>query len=215
MFLLETAIADAANGFIYPQVEHMGDGYDWEAADSVTQWGSSGNADVPAAPNLKTFHLDPATHFTDVVTQGYLRTPGLLLSARMAQLLTRQTLPAHRSWPAEVCKQAERRDYRWLEFSEPVAPMIDWQHSEFQVKRDGGGREARRFASEAQLARFAMELVDTLAGTLLPGQIVFHADSKTWDLFMLKLSTWTVLVSDGLAQKLRSDQMTGFRLTAL
>ena len=61
----------------------------------------------------------------------------------------------------------------------------------------------------------AMDLVDKLEGTLLPRQIVFSADAKAWDLLMLKLSTWVVLVSDGLAQTLRSEQMSGFRLTPL
>jgi hypothetical protein len=215
MFLLETAIADTANGFIYPQVEHMGADYAWEALDSVTQWGSSGTEAAAAAPNLKTFHLDSATRFTDIITQGYLHTPGLLLSTRLAQLLSLQALPTHRSWPAEVWLQAERRDYRWLEFTESVAPMIDWQRSEFLVKRDDGDMQTLRFVSEAELSKLAKDLVDKLEGTLWPGRIVLDADAKTWDLFMLKLSTWAVLVSDGLAQTLQSAQMNGFRLTTL
>lgn len=111
--------------------------------------------------------------------------------------------------------QAEHRDYQWLEFTQTVTPMIDWQRSEFLVKRDGGDTQTVRFVSESELSKLAMDLVDKLEGTLWPGQIVFNADSKAWDLFMLKLSNWAVLVSDGLAQTLQSEQMSGFRLTSL
>ena len=105
MHVLNIAIADESNGNVYPQVEHMGADYDWAARDSVTQIGSAAAAGV--TPNLRSFYLDPATRWTDIVTQGYIPTSGLLVSERLDELLAGFRRQGALRWPAEVVLNGE------------------------------------------------------------------------------------------------------------
>jgi hypothetical protein len=210
VFLLKTAIVDESNGFVYPQVQHMGDHYGWDAPDSVLHVGLPAGAG--RTPNLKAFHLDPATCYTDIVTQGYITTPGLLVSTRLEQLLRRFDTQAHRSWPADVVLHAEHRAYTWIEFTPPVEPQIDWAASVFEVKGEDGATKVVRFDSAARLAETARKLVDTFSGQLWPRQVGFLNEARPPDLFTLTLTSRVVLASDALAEPLMREGMTGFRL---
>jgi hypothetical protein len=208
MQVLNIAIADESNGNVHPQVEHMGDGYDWNAPDSVTQIGSVAAAGI--APRLRSFHLDPATRWTDIVTQGYIPTSGLLVSERLHHLLAGFRRQGSLQWPAEVVLHGEVRTYYWLDMNEAIDARVDWQSSRFEL-RAGGMPQTRTFESGAQMAAAARKLVDDLSGELRPLDIVLSG-ADPLDLFVLHLTRRTYLVSERLAAKLRETAMTGFRL---
>src|SRR4030095_11506827 len=100
IWILDTAICNTQNNDVVPQVEHMGSGYDWDAPDSITQIRS--NAPLDFRPHPQAFHLDPATNLTDVVSQGYIYTAGLLVSEPLYDTIRRFQLPAHQPYPAAV-----------------------------------------------------------------------------------------------------------------
>jgi hypothetical protein len=206
--VLNIAITDESNGNVYPQAEHMGAGYDWDAPDSVTQIGSA--AAVGMTPRLRSFHLDPATRWTDIITQGYIPTSGLLVSERLDDLLVGFRRQGSLRWPAEVVLNGSARTYYWLDMNESIDARIDWLASRFEF-RAGSVREERTFASAAELATAARKLVDDLSGKLLPLSIALRTDAPL-DLFVLALTWRTYLVSDPLAARLVEAGMTGFRL---
>lgn len=197
---LVIAFADGSNGEVYPQVEHIGPGFDLNA---------------PAVQPGSVLQLDAGTRFTDIVTQALVPGPVLVVSPRLDGLLRPFDLMAHRRVPVEVALSGERRPYTWLQFDARFAPGIDWQRSRFLVRRDGGACEATAFGSEAAAASTARALAATLEGELLASHFAFVEDRAGPDLFVATLGMHDYFVSDSLAKALLEARLSGLRLQPL
>jgi hypothetical protein len=211
MWILDTAICDAQNNEIVPQVEHMGSGYDWDAPDSITQIRS--NAPLDFRPDTRAFHLDPATNLTDVVSQGYIYTAGLLVSEAFYNTIRRFQLQAHEPYPAAVVHDGRTHAFRWVHFTEEVEDKIDFTHSEFAVRGPVEPEMSQVFANQEQLREKCRELVNTIGPVHLEAiRIVFPPGVPRYDLFSVLLTERRFFVSDALADELRRQRFTGFEL---
>jgi hypothetical protein len=211
MWSLNTAICNAQNNDVVPQVEHMGPSYQWNAPDSVTQIRS--NEPLAVRPNMRAFHLDPATNLTDVISQGYIYTVGLLVSERFYDVLRGCVVQAHEAYPAEVVHRAETFRYVWMHMTELLEPCIDFERSTFIIRPHQGPEQSVRFAAPDELRQKARELVNTIGPVrLVADRIVFRPGTPRFDLFGIVLTGRLFLVSDSLADRLRSGRFTGFTL---
>lgn len=208
--LLKTDVATADTNEVVPQVQHMGLGYDWDAPDSVTRISPSRPLEV--APRLDSFHLDPATRFTDAVSQSYAPAPGLLLSERLRRLLDEFDLQGHEWWPAEVTLGGETRPYWWLQPTEELEERVDYASSRFAIEHPDGSVEEVGPRTRVELDAIARSLVDSLAGTLKPRRVTFLPGTPAYDLLCLRVMNWSFYGSPRLAELLTSERVTGIEI---
>ncbi|HEX8242243.1 MAG TPA: hypothetical protein VF541_02060 [Longimicrobium sp.] len=209
MYLLETYVEDAGTNGVHPQVADMGDDYRWDDPDSVTRMRSG--RPLAVTPNLS-FHLDPETNATDVVTQGYTHATGLLVSEAFCAALEGRAVQAHERYAAQVVDDGEVLSYRWLHVVEQLEGRIDYRRSEFTVRNgDGPGREVT-FADADDLRRQCRELVNSFKGALEARRVSFLPGTPRYDFFTLLLTSQLFFVSDSLAAEMTRRKLTGFHL---
>ena len=211
MLSLDPDVASPDNNEVFPQAEHMGLEYDWDAPDSVSRLASF--VPMERAPNLRAFHLDPETELTDIVTQRVTMAKGLLVSQRFWRALNGSRVQPHQRYPAEVVLRDDRRPYLWIHWTEDLTNRIDFSHSEFVIEPPGGGASARaEVESKEELARIVTHLVDTLTGDLVPRKVSFSPGTPSYDFLFLQLQARRLYVSEALAERLSASRLTGFRL---
>lgn len=210
MYILERLVCNEQTNDVCPQVEHMGDDYAWDAPDSVSQMRPA--QPLAVAPNLRSFHLDPETNVTDLVSQGFTYVPGLLASEAFRAALEGRTVQAHETWPATVVHHGESFPYGWLHVTEELDARIDFGRSEFTVRYADGRVEDAAFADAGELDRRRRELTSSPAGSLHPRRVVFVGGTPSYDLFTLLLAGRVFYVSDLLAEELVRRNLTGFEL---
>lgn len=195
---------------IFPQVAQMGAGYRWHDPDSVTKIVS--NQPLKVRPNLHSFHLDDATNVTDLVSQSYTYTKGLLASKGFCDALAGYCNQGHETYPAEVVLHGRSYDYQYLHITEDVEERIDYSLSEFSIRRPDGGVEGVEISSVETLRRKRAEVADLPRHTLLANKIIFVPETPAYDLFCVTLTGHVFFVSERLAAELRSRKLTGFEL---
>jgi hypothetical protein len=210
--ILQIQTGGAEINDIYPQVAHMGEDYRWHDPDSVTN--IEVNQPLAIAPNLHSFHLDEATNLTDLVSQSYTYTQGLLLSATFYHVLAGYCLQDHETYAAEVVLHGRSYPYRYVHMIEDVEVRIDYLRSEFSIRRPDGGIEDIEIPSQSALIQKRVELSDSPRYVLRANKIVFCPETPHYDLFCLTLTGHVFCVSERLARNLRDARLTGFCLHA-
>jgi hypothetical protein len=214
MHIFKTAISNEQNNEISPQVEHMGVDYRWDDPDSVTH--IIANAPLTVTPNMGLFHLDPGTNLTDIVSQGYIYTMGLLASEAFVAVLRGLVVQAHERYEAKVAYRGVTYRYRWLHMIEALEGRIDYGGSQFIVRKPGGAREPVTISDPNALRQLCLDLVNTVnGGELQPERLVFLPGTPHYDLFGLRLSNHVYFVSDELAARLIKQGLTGFELARI
>jgi len=209
MRILDTR-AREQRGELSLQVCHMGDGYDWDAPDSLVRIVS--NRPLTITPNLHSFHLDPQTNATDLISQGYIYAMGLLASDLFVRALQGRTIQPHEYYPATVVHHGRTLRYRWLHVTEELEPRIDHSRSSFVVTDAGGRQHTKSLVDGAELRGLCLDLVERAAGTVAAGHVTFAAGTPPYDLFCLRLTSLTWFVSDILAEEIQEHRLTGFKL---
>src|ERR1019366_9418490 len=100
MWLLKTLLCNEQTNEVFPQAVSMGPDYNWDSDTSVNAIQSNRTLDFH--PNLRAFHLDPETLLTDIVSQGYIYTRGLLVSRHFKEVVDKYLLEPHADYEAEV-----------------------------------------------------------------------------------------------------------------
>jgi hypothetical protein len=196
------------NNEVVPQVMNMGPGYNWDAADSITAL--STNAPLSVSPNFHAFHLDPETRLTDVISQAYIFTRGILISERFWRTLEGFVTQAHQSYAADVVFRGKTSPYYWLHMTEELENRIDYANSDFYIEPTlGGAAESVTLADRQALDALSRRLVDEGIGSLRPRRITFVSGTPAYDLFCLQFTSCTFFASARLADRLSADKLTG------
>ena len=189
----------------------MGADYRWDDPDSVTKIVE--HRPLTIKPNMRAFHLDSLTNLTDVISQGYIVTMGLLVSERFCEALAGCLVHAHERYPADVVIHGETFRYFWLHLIEELENRIDYTRSEFFVRKPGGAHEPVTITGAADLRTTRFRLVNTINGGELGfTRITFAPGTPHFDLCCVHLSRYVFLVSDALAERLSVRRLTGFEL---
>lgn len=211
MYILNTAICNAQNNELPVQVAHMGEGYRWDDPDSVTKIFE--HLPLSVKPNMRAFHLDPLTNLTDVVSQGYIITMGLLVSETFCNALEGCVVQAHERYPADVVYHEQKFKYFWLHVIEELEDRIDYQRSTFAVRKPGGAHEPVTVTSAAELRQLRLDLVNTInGGRIIHKNVAFLPGTLHYDLCCVHLGNYQFLVSDRLTERLIELRLTGFEL---
>jgi len=210
-YVLKIGIPNSDNNQIVPQVENMGPGYDWGASESITRL--SGNAPLARSPNLHAFHLDPDTRLTDIVSQGYIYTRGILASAKFCRTLDDLIVQRHERYPADVVFHGKTYQYYWLHMTEEVEDRIDYVNSDFYIEPLlDGAIENVTLADREALDDLSRRLIDTGTGRLIARKISFIPGTPAYDLLCVQLTARTFFASELLAARLSNAKQTGFEL---
>lgn len=211
MYVLNTSICNAQNNEVPLQVEHMGDNYRWDDPDSVMRIVE--HRPLTTKPNMQSFHLDPLTNLTDVISQGYIVTMGLLVSQTFYDAVGVGVVQAHERYAADVVYRGQTFKYSWLHFIEELQDRIDYSRSEFVVRKPGGAQEPVSVTTAAHLRETRLRLVNTINGGELVGRrIAFLPGTPHFDLCCVHLSRYVFFVSDRVAERLSERRLTGFEL---
>jgi hypothetical protein len=186
----------------------MGLDYRWDDPDSVTR--IIQNRPLQYAPNMRTFHLNEATNLTDVISQGYIYTMGLLVSEAWYEALAGYVAQAHEVYPAEVAFRGNAFSYKWLHIVEEIEGLVNYVNSRFVVRRRPNSEESLPIPSLEGLRSRRLELVNTMGGSLLARQLSFLPGTPHYDLFCLRLTGFVFYVSDRLAEEFLRRRLTGF-----
>jgi hypothetical protein len=210
MYELNIFPSNEETNYICPQVAHMGRNYRWDDLDSLTH--IRVNQPLAVRPNLHAFHLDDETHLTDIVSQGYIYTMGLLVSKHLYGVLLHAMIQQHEIYGAVVVHRGATHQYVWVHMIEDVAARLDFSRSEFAVRYEQGFEETATIDSMADLDRARLILTDRGRGVLFPRRMEFGRGTPPYDLFCLALTGSRFFISRGLADELTRRRLTGFEL---
>lgn len=210
MHILNTVICNSQNNEVYPQVISMGLDYNWDGEDSITK--ITTNTPLTFEPNFNAFHLDPETQITDIVSQSYIYTRGLLLSEAMMKAIEEHLLQPYSAYAAKVVYDQATLDYRWLHITEEIETHINFSESKFSVI--GGQSEPMpvQVNDYENLRAQCRRLVDTSGGELLARTLSFSRGTPAYDLFFVQLTKRHIFISDWLANTLMRSSFTGFEV---
>lgn len=211
--VLNTTVCNLATNYVCPQVQHMGRDYPWEEPTSITAIVTNRPLLVP--PNMRAFHLDPATNLTDVISQSYISAMGLLGSDRLVALLARYVLQAYEVYAAEVINHGCSYKYNWIHMIEDVEDLLEFGKCEFVVVRPDGRMEVSIISGPDLLRAKRIELAGSMEGHLRGKRLVFKAGSRRLDLFCLRLTGFVFYLSERLANDLVQHQLNGFEIEAM
>lgn len=207
---LNTSICDDQNNQVYPQVESMGLDYDWDAKDSIRRIVS--NAPLEFVPDFKSFHLDPETKITDIVSQSYIYTRGLLVSEKFWKVLEDFVLQAHETYFTQVVHKTTVLPYRWIHITEEIEKRIDYAKSDFRQVAADSQLSAIDVKNWEDLRSICAKAVNSLDGEIIAQKAVFLSGVPKYDLLFLQLTSRNIFVSDQLANRIRAEKFTGFKI---
>jgi hypothetical protein len=211
LWLLKTSICNEQTNEVFPQTVSMGPDYDWDSDTSVNAIQS--NRPLAFYPNLKAFHLDSETWLTDLVSQGYIYTRGLLVSRKFKDVVDKYILEPHANYEAEVVYHGTAYEYTWMHFTEEMESRVDFAHSTFRfVDQKSATNSTMVFNGQEDLRKKCAELVHLGVGEIAAENIEFIAGTPRFDLFFFQLTAREILVSDQLASRLLHDKLSGFEL---
>jgi hypothetical protein len=210
MYELDIENPDRQTNEIFPQVTSMGLDYDFNGPHSITH--ISANEPLTFTPDLKSFSLDPDTNLTDIITQGYIYTDGLLVSQRLFDVIKNHLLPSHEVYPARVIHLNEAFAYCWIHFTERPVSRIDFERTEFVEIDEHGLSTPTRFAGPGELHARCKAVVETISGRLSAKELVFLPDTPGYDLLFLDVVPRVILISDLMADLLNAGRFTGLRI---
>ena len=115
---------------MYPQVQKMSPGYDYEAANSVHAL-SREVEDFPTyEPDLDHFIVHGKAKLSDLLSVSVIY-GGLLISKRFKTLLENFCLPKHKFYAAKVHHKKQFYEYYWMHIICDLTIEIDYKKSSF------------------------------------------------------------------------------------
>jgi Immunity protein family (Imm11) len=208
MYILKTNICNDQNNEIVPQVLNMGPGYDYYARDSVNSVHL--NTPLDYTPNFKSFYLDPLTKVTDIISQGYIFTAGLLVSERFYESIKNYALQPHKAYPVEVIYHEKCLDYYWIHITRLLEPLIDFGRSEFIERYDTGHVIPRSFSNLEEFDQKCKEIIESISGEVIGKRVVFVQKIPAYDLFFINFTSREIFISGEFKDCLLQNKFTGF-----
>ncbi|QEC44621.1 imm11 family protein [Pseudobacter ginsenosidimutans] len=131
-YKFKLAVDTIETGRIFPQVQKMTAGYDFDASNSVYAISRETEKLPEYEPNLNHFSLHGRAKLTDILSVSVIH-GGFLISEKFKTLLEKFTLPTHKFYPAKVQTKKQFLDYYWLHIICNLSDYVDYPKSTFFV----------------------------------------------------------------------------------
>lgn len=128
-FYLENSVGAGVGG-VFTQTDGLYPGYDERAPQSMTLL--TNDAFPDALPDLR-FVLDPKARLTDAISVGNVGAWGLLVNARLREILAEYKIARHAFYDADVHDAHSVYRYSWLHIVPDDEEWIDFSRSRFAV----------------------------------------------------------------------------------
>lgn len=208
--LLNIEICNSQTLDIYPQVEHMGANYPWSSANSIENIIS--NKSLGFIPNLHSFHLNDDTIPTDIISQSYIYTSGLLGSKQFCNTISHYNVQNYEKFPAQVIYHGKSLNYYWLHFIEDIEKYLNLSKCCFVLSLCNGNKKIIKINSIVELRDMEKKIISSGTGSFEVKDISFVPETPQYDLFNLCLQGNRYFVSDRLVTEILSGGFTGFEL---
>lgn len=121
-------------GPVFPQVQKMSPGYNYNAANSVYSLAKKASELPTFEPNLHYFVVNSKAKLTDILSNAILTNTGFLVSEKLKNILIGYNLMAHRFYDATIYHKKIFHQYYWLHFkTDPPVSKIDFVNSTFTI----------------------------------------------------------------------------------
>lgn len=132
-YSLKCAVNTFDTGPIFPQIQKMSVGYDYNAKNSVYAL-SRKIAELPDfIPNLDSFIVHHKANLTDVLSNGFLGSSGFLINDKVKSIFSKFKLSSHKLYNAKVYYKKNTYPYYWLHIKSDILESVDFKKSSFVI----------------------------------------------------------------------------------
>lgn len=131
-YIIQPAVDTPETGSVFPQVQKMRPGYNYQAVNSVHALSREVEHLPEYLPDLDYFVVNGKAKLTDLLSVS-VAYGGFLISPKFKELLEQCNLPVHKFFPAKVFYQKKMYDYYWMHVICDLTNDVDYTHSTFFV----------------------------------------------------------------------------------
>lgn len=130
LFVIKNSTDNSKIGKAYPQVDGMGNDYNFKKPNSVNKIANYRQLDF--LPDLDFFKISNSAKLTDFISTGLIYASGFLVSEKVKQIFDQYVISKHTYYPARLkYKMHFYENYFWLHFIENDNEIIEFANSSF------------------------------------------------------------------------------------
>lgn len=207
-FSMDAACDTLETGSVYPQVESMKDGYNYQASNSIhkLRFDETPKED----PDLDYFILEDKANPTDLLST-WVSFCGLLISARLKEILLSHKLQSYRVYTAKVVhKGVELLGYYWFLPIGDESESVDFDKTNFYAEDTFGKKQNLEINNYKDLTNIQKKIGYT--SKIKTEKVVFKKEFEIWkDLFRIGCFDYNIYISQGLKNTIKDKKLTGIK----
>ncbi len=207
-YILKYSVDNKIIGKTYPQSQSMSNDYNYAAENSC--WKMAYDSFPEFEPNLNGFLLHKTAKLTDVISNASIYF-GLLISNKLAELLTHFELPKYKLFKAYIIQKSESHNYNFFHYISDLVEYIDFEKTRFYLF-NGFERTNVFIHSKNDLLKLYNEIPTT--SKLKTDKYQFIKGYKmSLDLFQISITDSRTYISHRLKTALEEAKITGIEIT--
>lgn len=216
-YILKPAMDTAETGSVYPQVQKMSPGYNYNAHNSVHALSREVEKIPEYEPNLDYFIAHGKAKLSDLLSVAVVY-GGFLVSNKFKTILEQFNLPIHKFYPAKVKHKNQFYSYYWLHIICNLTDQVDYPKSTFFVYHNFSKNLGYvDIASKEDLIQKRIKIKSDNPGktvTIWGEKIVLNASfNKTLDLFEIGTFDANSYITEPLQKAINKVNLTGCSIT--
>lgn len=200
---------------IYPLVVDISDGYLFESPNSIDN--IVNNEPLGFTPDINYLIADSKLKYLpDNLSQHYIYTMGLLVSAKLKDLLCKnRNVQKHTFYNARIYYKNAFYDYFWMHIEEKIENYIDFKKSIFLLRKEDevGVYKEVVFKNFDDFKKRSKKWGDTMEYVLSIKKIYFLENFAYPELFFLNLLKHKLYISEKLCTEFKKNKICGFEFS--
>jgi len=205
-------------GTVYPQVQKMNSGYNYNEPNSVYALARYYKSFPEFSPNLDSFVLHRSAKPSDFLSNSIISSVGFLMSGKAKMIFECCKLTDHKFYQASVICKNNLINYFWLHYICNVREFVIYEESEFNVCMNFTTiLGSIKILSEENLILKEQTLKINNPGhtiSILAKKIILNSSfNKNIDLFKVGKFDIDLYISERLMNLINSNNLTGVEIT--
>lgn len=217
-YTLSNACGTNETGKIFPQIQKMRQGYNYDSDDSIYALSKYLDQFPIIEPNLDYFVLNNKAKLSDFLSTSLIGSNGFLISDKVKNLFSRFNLMRHRYYPAYVCFRKNVYNYYWVHFIPDLIEKVDFENSSFVILQNYSHKVGNINVSSLE---DLIQKKERLKLNNPKKTITIWADkihllpnfTKHLDLFKIGVFDTSFYISESLKNSLISNKITGCQIS--
>jgi hypothetical protein len=217
-YSLKPAVANTETGQVFPQIQKMTRGYDYDSATSVYELAKFVHELPKFKPNLDAFLLNNKAHLTDVLSTSLINSSGILISEKLKYIFSKSKTAVCDYYPACVSYKKNIYDYFWMHLKSISYDSIVFLKSKFIVVQNYAYPiDTINISSLEDYVEKKNTLKETNSGkniTIWSEIIAFNSQfDKHIDLFRVGTFDTNIYISERLKSVIEENRITGLDIS--